>query len=245
MLGRLLHAERARLARWISVGFAVCVTVAPGVAFAADGDADGAKAQSEVNAVANETSSIQAAIEKAKGERYTVEQRLTNGELLYRTKDYARATVVFSEILEEFPDTPSYVDALWLRGETFYAQKEYLSARRDYRQIVDRGNEPRFSPYLGRALAGLPPDIPRVLLAHQPPFFNESQGRVALQLSGHTHGGQINPGFRPAAAVMDFVAGRYDRAGSILYVNRGFGVTGPPARVAAAPEITKLVLLAG
>ena len=100
-------------------------------------------------------------------------------------------------------------------------------------------------PDLGRALAGLPPDIPRVLLAHQPPFFNESQGRVALQLSGHTHGGQINPGFRPAAAVMDFVAGRYDRAGSILYVNRGFGVTGPPARVAAAPEITKLVLLAG
>ena len=155
MLGRLLHAERARLARWISVGFAVCVTVAPGVAFAADGDADGAKAQSEVNAVANETSSIQAAIVKAKGERYTVEQRLTNGELLYRTKDYARATVVFSEILEEFPDTPSYVDALWLRGETFYAQKEYLSARRDYRQIVDRGNEPRFSPYLGRALARL------------------------------------------------------------------------------------------
>lgn len=155
MIRRLLHTERARLARRISVGVAVCVTAAHGVAFAADGDADGAKAQSEVNAVANETRSIQAAIEKAKGERYTVEQRLTNGELLYRTKDFARATVVFSEILEEFPDTPSYVDALWLRAETFYAQKEYLSARRDYRQIVDRGGEPRFSPYLGRALARL------------------------------------------------------------------------------------------
>ena len=88
-------------------------------------------------------------------------------------------------------------------------------------------------PDLGRALAGLPPDVPRVLLAHQPRFFHESQGRVALQLSGHTHGGQINPGFRPAAAVMDFLAGRYDRAGSTLYVNRGFGVTGPPSRVAA------------
>jgi tetratricopeptide (TPR) repeat protein len=131
------------------------IAALPDVALAADGDADGAKAQSEVNAVSNEVSSVQAAIEKAKGERYSVEQRLTNGELLYRTKDYARATVVFSEILEEFPDTPSYVDALWLRGETFYAQKEYLSARRDYRQIVDRGREPRFSPYLGRALARL------------------------------------------------------------------------------------------
>jgi len=136
-------------------GVVLTASVTPASALAADGDADGAKAQNEVNAVANEANSVEAAIEKAKGQRYTVEQRLTNGELLYRTKDYARATVVFSEILEEFPDTPSYVDALWLRGETFYAQKEYLSARRDYRQIVDRGSEPRFSPYLGRALARL------------------------------------------------------------------------------------------
>lgn len=155
MLRRLLLPERARLARLVSMGLALAAVAAPGSALAADGDADGAKAQSEVNAVSNEANSVQSAIEKAKGQRYTVEQRLTNGELLYRTKDYARATVVFSEILEEFPDTPSYVDSLWLRGETFYAQKEYLSARRDYRQIVDRASEPRFNPYLGRALARL------------------------------------------------------------------------------------------
>ena len=130
------------------------VLVAP-AAFAANGDADGAKAQGEVNAVSNESNGVQGAIEKSKAERYTVEQRVANGEMLFRTKDYARATVVFSEILEEFPDTPSYVDALWLRGETFYAQKEYLSARRDYRQIVEKFNEPRFSPYMGRALARL------------------------------------------------------------------------------------------
>ncbi len=103
--------------------------------------------RAEVNAVANEaTLASSRRSRRPRRERYTVEQRLTNGELLYRTKDYARATVVFSEILEEFPNTPSYVDALWLRGETFYAQKEYLSARRDYRQIVDHGSEPRFSP---------------------------------------------------------------------------------------------------
>lgn len=154
MLARLV-SERARLARGIFVGAALASVVAPESALAADGDADGAKAQNEVNAVSTDAHSVEAAIEKAKGQRYTVEQRLTNGELLYRTKDYARATVVFSEILEEFPDTPSYVDALWLRGETFYAQKEYLSARRDYRQIVHRGSEPRFSPYMGRALARL------------------------------------------------------------------------------------------
>jgi predicted MPP superfamily phosphohydrolase len=110
------------------------------------------------------------------------------------------------------------------------------------RKIRSSGHE---GPDLSRALVGLPPDLPRILLAHQPRFFYESQGRVALQLSGHTHGGQINPGFRPATALMEFVAGRYERGGSTLYVNRGFGVTGPPVRVAAAPEVTKLVIVAG
>ncbi|HEY8075513.1 MAG TPA: tetratricopeptide repeat protein, partial [Labilithrix sp.] len=124
-------------------------------ALAADADGDAAKAQSEVNYVDRDSASVQAAIEKAKATKYSVETRVANGELLFRSKDYPRAVVVFSEVMEEFPDTPSYVDALWLRGETFYAQKEYLSARRDYRAIVDRGTEPRFAPYFGKALARL------------------------------------------------------------------------------------------
>lgn len=122
---------------------------------AADPDGDATRAANEVQIVDRESADVQAAITKAKGQRYTVEQRLANGELLYRSKDYARATVVLSEILEEFPDTPSYPDALWLRGETFYAQKEYLSARRDYRQLVEKNAEPRFNPYFGKALARL------------------------------------------------------------------------------------------
>jgi tetratricopeptide (TPR) repeat protein len=122
---------------------------------AADPSTDAARAQAEVSSVDRESADVQAAIEKAKAQRYTVEQRLTNGELLYRTKDYARAVVVFSEIIEEFPNTPSYPDALWLRGEAFYAQKEYLSARRDYRALVDRNTETRFNPYFGKALARL------------------------------------------------------------------------------------------
>lgn len=150
------HRSRGRRARalLVSAGLAVGAT-APGLARAADGDADAARALAEVGAVSRETGAIQAAITRAKGERYTAEQRLTNGELLYRTGDYARAALVFSELLEEFPDTPSYVDALWLRGETFYAEREYLSARRDYQQIVDRGAEARFGGYFGRALARL------------------------------------------------------------------------------------------
>lgn len=107
-----------------------------------------------------------------------------------------------------------------------------------------RGRSPGFAgPDLGAAGRGLSPELPRILLAHQPRYFDESAGRVALQLSGHTHGGQINPGFRPADLFMKYVAGRYEQGGSTLYVNRGFGVAGPPSRVGAPPEITKIVLV--
>ena len=85
--------------------------------------------------------------------------------------------------------------------------------------------------------------LPRILLAHQPNYIRESAGQVALQLSGHTHGGQINPGFHPAALFLPYVAGRFEVGGTTLYVNRGFGVVGPPARIGAPPEVTKVVLV--
>jgi predicted MPP superfamily phosphohydrolase len=108
-------------------------------------------------------------------------------------------------------------------------------------------------PDLERAVRALPRlggrvapalDLPRILLCHNPSFFAESAGQVALQLSGHTHGGQINLGIRPADYVLPggWVAGRYDQSGSVLYVNRGFGTVGPPARVFAPPEVTRIVL---
>lgn len=145
----------ARLRKLTSLAVVLAALGGARTSLAADADADASRAQTEVSSVERESSGVQAAIERAKAQRYTVEQRLTNGELLYLTKDYARAVVVLSEIAEEFPNTPSYPDALWLRGETFYAQKEYLSARRDYRALVERYTEPRFNPYFGKALARL------------------------------------------------------------------------------------------
>jgi uncharacterized protein len=89
-------------------------------------------------------------------------------------------------------------------------------------------------------------DLPRILLCHNPSYFAEAAGSVALQLSGHTHGGQVNLGLRPADYLLPggWVAGRYDQSGSVLYVNRGFGTVGPPARVGAPPEVTRVVLSA-
>jgi predicted MPP superfamily phosphohydrolase len=110
-------------------------------------------------------------------------------------------------------------------------------------------------PDLDAALASLPKlggkiaparDLPRVLLCHNPSFFEEASDRVDLQLSGHTHGGQVNLLIRPADFVLPngWVAGRYERGASQLYVNRGFGTVGPPARLGAPPEITRIVLTA-
>jgi uncharacterized protein len=102
-------------------------------------------------------------------------------------------------------------------------------------------------PSLDRALSFVPPDLPKVLLCHNPTFFPDAAGKVALQLSGHTHGGQFNLLVRPADLVLPYgyVAGLYERGGSKLYVNRGFGTAGPPARVGAPPELTRVVLVAG
>jgi len=101
-------------------------------------------------------------------------------------------------------------------------------------------------PDLDKAIAKTPADLPRVLLCHNPSVFLATAGQVALQLSGHTHGGQVNLGVRPADYVLShgYVAGLYKREGSLLYVNRGFGTVGPPARIGSPPEITRVVLSA-
>ncbi|HEY2366356.1 MAG TPA: tetratricopeptide repeat protein, partial [Polyangiaceae bacterium] len=121
----------------------------------AGSEANIARAQNEVSAITRESQGVDAAIARAKADVSSPESRVANGELLYRMKDYDRALVVLSEVIEGFPETPSMVDAYWWRGETFYAAKDYLAARRDYRALVKRGNEPRFQPYVAKALTRL------------------------------------------------------------------------------------------
>lgn len=111
-----------------------------------------------------------------------------------------------------------------------------------------RRSNPAHGPDLDKAISQVPADLPRVLLCHNPVFFPEAAGKVALQLSGHTHGGQVNLGpIRPGDMVLPYgyVRGRYERNGSNLYVNRGFGTAGPPARIGSPPEITRIVLASG
>jgi predicted MPP superfamily phosphohydrolase len=96
---------------------------------------------------------------------------------------------------------------------------------------------------LDAALAGAPDDAPVVLLAHQPRQVHGAVGRVDLQLSGHTHGGQLWPFGLLVRLDQPTLAG-LSRHGSRtqLYTSRGTGFWGPPFRIFAPPEIAVLVL---
>ena len=96
---------------------------------------------------------------------------------------------------------------------------------------------------LDAALSGIASDLPVLLLAHDPSTFKRACGEsVDLQLSGHTHGGQIWPFRYFVRLAVPFVDGLYSRRGALLYVSRGTGFWGPPMRLAAPAEITELVL---
>ncbi|MBV7333060.1 hypothetical protein KFU94_33490 [Chloroflexi bacterium TSY] len=92
--------------------------------------------------------------------------------------------------------------------------------------------------------------VPTVLLMHEPDYADAvaQDGRVALQLSGHSHGGQVRlPGYGV------FILPRYGRKYDLglyqvkelwLYTNPGIGVIGPAIRLNCRPEITEITLVA-
>jgi predicted MPP superfamily phosphohydrolase len=102
---------------------------------------------------------------------------------------------------------------------------------------------------LDRVLEALPEGGAAVLLAHEPDFADTSAGtnRFDLQLSGHSHGGQVSlPLLR--SAVLPRLSHRYPRGlyrvgGMFLYTNRGLG-THPRFRFGCRPEITVFTLRA-
>ncbi|MEU4086088.1 metallophosphoesterase [Streptomyces aureus] len=98
-------------------------------------------------------------------------------------------------------------------------------------------------PDFGRALGDRDRTRACVLLAHQPVQIHEAvRHGVDLQLSGHTHGGQLWPGNFVAAAANPTVAGLERYGDTQLYVSRGAGAWGPPTRVGAPSDITVVEL---
>jgi predicted MPP superfamily phosphohydrolase len=104
-------------------------------------------------------------------------------------------------------------------------------------------------PDLEAALDGAPAGAPVVLLLHEPDLADavSLDGRVSLQLAGHSHGGQIRfPGI--GALVLPYLGRKYDlglyRVNEMwLYTNRGIGATTEPVRYNCPPEITQITLV--
>ncbi|MEH0822442.1 MULTISPECIES: metallophosphoesterase [unclassified Micromonospora] len=95
------------------------------------------------------------------------------------------------------------------------------------------------------ALADRDPSRPVVLLAHQPVAAHEAaKFGVDLQLSGHTHGGQIVPFNLAVKLQQPVVSGLGEVDGTKVYVTNGAGFWGPPVRVGAPPQITLVELRA-
>jgi len=112
--------------------------------------------------------------------------------------------------------------------------------------IEDRDSarfHPDRRPNLDRALAGADMALATILLAHQPKAVKEAAIRgVDLQLSGHTHGGQMIPLTWLIYLDQPYRCGLYQLDGTTLYVSEGTGYWGPPIRIGTRSELTLLTL---
>ncbi len=106
------------------------------------------------------------------------------------------------------------------------------------------------NPRMDRSLAGIPEQDAVILIVHEPDFADEaSRHAVDLQLSGHSHGGQVripllgSPYLPPLARKYPY--GYYRVGRTQLYTNRGIGTIGLPLRLDAPPEVTLFTLRAG
>lgn len=102
------------------------------------------------------------------------------------------------------------------------------------------------APNISETFFGSDPQKPKILLAHYPELFNNAApAGVRLQLSGHTHGGQL---FWPLniltkRANAGYLKGAYYKDGAMLYVSSGTGLWGGlPLRMGTTPEITLFIL---
>jgi len=99
-------------------------------------------------------------------------------------------------------------------------------------------------PDLAKALLHVKPELPTILLAHQPKFVNEiNDEKIDLILSGHTHGGQIFPFGLLVLLDQPYLSGLYQHSKQTqIFVSNGAGYWGPAVRIMAPSEIVKLTL---
>jgi predicted MPP superfamily phosphohydrolase len=125
--------------------------------------------------------------------------------------------------------------AFWLAG--LGDQLAYAPARR-FRHLAHRGIDD-----LDGTLAKITDDAPVILLAHEPDIAPRVPSRVALQLSGHTHGGQVRLfGWAPMTPSGRRLNYGHVRMNCDIVVSGGLGCSMLPFRLGAPPEIVLVTL---
>ncbi|GAB4205572.1 MAG: hypothetical protein OHK0013_21600 [Sandaracinaceae bacterium] len=118
----------------------------------------------DLDAITRETTTIEGQVDallreplEERGRRSPtyVEERLTDGELFYRLRDYVRASIIFTDIVDNHADHAAYSDALFLLADSLFRAGDYLGARTRFREVIARSQDPRFRPFVQRALGRL------------------------------------------------------------------------------------------
>jgi uncharacterized protein len=155
---------------------------------------------------------------------------------------------------EYFSDAPAWMNELARLGVRVLRNERVTIGQGadafDLAGIDDRSAERHggLSPEAAvtQALEGRNPARELVLLAHQPKsLLDAASYGVGLQLSGHTHGGQVWPFGYLVRLTQPFLSGLHRHADSQIYVSRGTGYWGPPMRLGEPAEITHITLESG
>lgn len=84
-----------------------------------------------------------------------VEERFADAELQYRLRDYSHAAILFTDIVENYPNTPAYPQGLYLLGDSLYLAGDRYGARTRFREVLQHTSDPVFRPFVQRALGRL------------------------------------------------------------------------------------------
>ncbi len=112
--------------------------------------------------------------------------------------------------------------------------------------IVGMESRSVFAINPAQAMAGVPADALKLLLVHEPDYADEAPAEFALQISGHSHAGQIRiPGLPPLHCPeygVKYPEGLQQAENHRVYTSRGVGMMGPQMRFCCPPEVTLLTI---
>jgi tetratricopeptide (TPR) repeat protein len=145
--------------RLTALGALLSLLAFAGSAGAISGSDARTRAQSVIQGVEAGLGNVKTAAARAARLKATTAERIAAGDILFGNKDYGRAIDTFSQVVELArqgrADAASQADALFLLGESYMKTKQYLSARRAYREILDKASSSSYESYAGRSLSRL------------------------------------------------------------------------------------------